>query len=63
VDGRFDIPERVVSIMPDEAVQRSDAIRLEAHAPGFVDRPVEKVGLAVPDSIERRQNFKPRIAV
>jgi hypothetical protein len=63
VDGRFDIPERVVSIVPDKAVQRSDAIKLESHTAGFIDGPVEQVGLAMPDSIKSRQNVKARITI
>ena len=50
-------------IVCSKAIQGRDTIKLEAHAPGFIDGPLKQVGLAVPDGVEGRQQIKTRIAV
>jgi hypothetical protein len=63
VDGRLYVAERIMRVVTGEAIHGRDTIKLEAHAPGFIDGPVEQIGLTVPDSIERRQHVETRVAV
>ncbi|MEI2686319.1 MAG: hypothetical protein V9G14_08655 [Cypionkella sp.] len=63
MDGRFDIAKRIMGVVGDKAVQRGQKVELEAHAACFIDWPLEQVGLAIPDGIERRQHIKPRVAI
>lgn len=63
VDGRLDIAERVMGIVRAKAIQRCDAVQLEAHPAIGIHRPFEQFGPAVPDGIERGQNIEAGVAV
>jgi hypothetical protein len=63
VDRRLDIAKRVMGIVRGKAVQRRDAIQLEAHAAIGIHRPVKQIGLAIPDRIERGQDIEPGVAI
>jgi len=63
MDGRLDIAERVMGIVRCETIQRRNTVQLEAHAPSFIDGPLEQIRLTIPDRIERCQDIEPGIAI
>lgn len=63
VDGRLDVTQSVMRIVRGEAVQRCDAVQLEAHPAIGIHGPLEQFGLAMPDGIERGQDAEPGIAI